>query len=122
MKYLTLLCVISIFFLVCGCSKGSAEEVEIYSIRNDTEPTQVIKEEDVVKQIEELTTNLNEVPIEEAISNAKGNPDVIFQINGSKWFVYYVHQKAILRKNAGTFFNASDEQANKLKSLFGKDV
>ena len=70
----------------------------------------------------ELTTNFNEVPIEEAISNAKGNPDVIFKINGSKWFVYYVHQKAIIRKNAGTFFNASDEQANKLKSLFGKDV
>ena len=54
MKYLTILFVISIFFLVFGCSKGSAEVVEIYTIGNDTEPTQVIREEDVVKQIERV--------------------------------------------------------------------
>lgn len=119
MKYFKLLCSISIYFLLFGCSIGSDKEVEIYTIGNDTEPTQVIKEEEVVRQINVLTNNLSEVPIEVANSNGyKGKPDVIFKINGSKWFVYYYYQKAIIRKNEDTFYKASNEQSNKLKHLF----
>ncbi|WP_273852130.1 hypothetical protein [Guptibacillus spartinae] len=123
MNYLKLLCMISIYFFLFGCSIGSTNEVEIYTIGNDTEPIQIIKEEDVVRQIKLLTNHLSEVPIEVANSNGyKGKPDAIFKVNGSKWFVYYDYQKTIIRKNEDTFYQATNEQASKFKKLFEEHI
>ncbi|TGB03591.1 hypothetical protein [Halobacillus salinus] len=119
MKFSKMLGLLALFLLLLGCSEESGQKVEIYEVGNDTKPTQVIEEHEVVEQIETLTMNLERIPIEDAKRNGyEGNPDVIFKMDGDKWFVYYGDRTAVVRKNAGTFFNVPDGEVDQWKNVF----